>query len=265
MQLRILSPQDFAAAARRVVVGKSPDVEGQCPAVGFGQMGKAGHGRAVQTLRDHLIQRQGTALCRTLRVGECDRPRREASGYGAISAALGPVTSGALLGVKRGHAGHVRRGRRRRLDAVNRQQFGGQCLRRFRDDFRFGAGGDRRLQTLGRAHQRSLLRRRREGGHFRAHRGRELLHLAVFTRFDHLAAAHGPGVVHGDVIEQLPGLSGFGLRVRRPGRASTERRDQERERAVTQDFHRKKGHCMRPDGSPWRPSGQGVEFRRPPV
>ena len=65
----------------------------------------------------------------------------------------------------------------------------------------------RRRQAIRLCDQIRLGRRGRQRRQLRPHGRGELAHLGVFRLRHYLSALHRAGVVHGDVVQQLPGLA----------------------------------------------------------
>lgn len=90
-----------------------PRIEGERPAALRRQVGEAHHAGAIQTLFDHLIEREGAALTRRRFIGEGDDGRVQAFGLRAVSMAGRPVAARAMRGIERLARPHAlaRRGR----------------------------------------------------------------------------------------------------------------------------------------------------------
>ena len=204
--------------ASAVRIGELAGAIGKRPFVGVGQYREALHRRAVETLADHLIERERAALACSRAIGKCDRRRIELARHRGLRVPSRTVATGAILREERRPASEIGD-----LPWTERHRIGPKQVRAqrpsgLRDRFRRGLVLDQRLERPALSDQFVLRRIVRERSNPFARRGRKLAHFRIFRSADDLPVANRTAVIDREIIEQAPGrLSVIRLR-RQSGR-----------------------------------------------
>ena len=177
-------------------------------------------------MADGFIQRQRTALGGAQGVGECNGCRIEVDPCGTIACPACAMASRTLRRVQGGGFLQIRRLPGRSHHAISGQHLicQGVC----------GTGHDVAGRMLRHQLHKCItllkqghpLRVVGQGGNARACSDGKLAHFGIFALAHHLAVDHGLGVIHRDVVQQLPRLPRIAGTLRRSHHAAARRQQQ---------------------------------------